>query len=152
MRTVDVVLLARLDGVDGPASTRLVERLRAATDTLVVEGSHSGSHLALTMRGDARTMLALLDGRLTDGEKILADTTPTVVSADVDHVSSEKAATVSNHLLNAAQNKPEDGGALDIRTEHDEARSHLTVRLTGSAFATSYLLFLVYLQMTQSRT
>jgi hypothetical protein len=81
-----------------------------------------------------------------------ANVTTRRVTADVDHVSSEKAATVSNHLLNAARNKPEESGTLDLRTEHDEERRHLTVRLTGSSFATSYLLFLVYLQMTQSRT
>ncbi len=41
---------------------------------------------------------------------------------------------------------------LDVRTEHDERERRLRVKVSGTLFATSYLLFLVNLHLTQSRT
>jgi len=145
-RRIDVVLATHPAPGAGVA-VRLSSAVAAAGAELVLEEGPT-----LTIRGDAASVLALLGGRYTGGERLIGDDASTSVTAEVTGVTSVKAATISNHMQNAAQNKPPEDAALDIRTEHDEAHGHLTVRLSGSLHATTYLLFLVYLQMTQSRT
>jgi hypothetical protein len=137
----------------GSAQRTLDQFAHAATGAAPrVERRYADGRLALGVRGDARGVLALVDGRLTGGRKPIDEHATSVLTARVSDVSSTKAATISDHLLNAAQNKPGDDAPLDIRTEYDESGAHLLVRLTGSLFATTYLLFLVHLPMTQSRT
>ena len=80
------------------------------------------------------------------------DRADTSFVASVDGVGVEKAVAIGDHLLNAAKNHPPGDSPLDIRTEHDERERRLRVRLNGSLSATSYLLFLVNLHLTQSRT
>ena len=159
VRVIDVALVVRMGPVDRESADRIKRRLVDAADSTVgeplrVEGTYddTDSRLVLNVRGDARTVLALVDGRYTQGERLIDERATTSVTVQMTNVSSAKAATISVHLLNASQNHPRDDAPLDIRTEHDEPNAHLTVRLSGSSFATTYLLFLIHLQMTQSRT
>jgi len=80
------------------------------------------------------------------------DRADTSFVASVDGVGVEKAVAIGDHLLNAAKNHPPGDSPLDIRTEHDERERRLRRRLNGSLSATSHLLFLVNLHLTQSRT
>ena len=96
--------------------------------------------------------LRLLNGKSPGGERLVDDRADTSLVASVAGVGAQKAVAINDHLLNAAKNHPPGDPPLDVRTEHDEREKCMCVKLNGRLFATSYLLFLVNLHLTQSRT
>jgi len=106
----------------------------------------------LKVTGNLSAVLRVLNGKSPSAERLVEDRAHTSFVASVYDVGAEKAVAISDHLLNAAKNHPPGGSPLEVRTEHDEHERRLRVKLDGSLFATSYLLFLVNLHLTQSRT
>jgi hypothetical protein len=97
-------------------------------------------------------VLRLLNGKSPSGERLIDERADTSFVASVDNVGAEKAIAINDHLLNAANNHPPGDPPLAVRTEHDEREKRLRVKVGGTLFETSYLLFLVNLHLTQSRT
>ena len=151
--------MLHVDGIDQVQADLSTQRVRAAacahtTGPLAVDATYDerDARLALTIRGSLAATLRLLNGKSASGERLIEDGTATSIAVDIDRVGSVKAVAINDHLLNAAKNHPGSDRPLEVRTEHDEQRQRLSVTLTGSLFATSYLLFLVNLHLTQSKT
>jgi hypothetical protein len=109
------------------------------------------ARLTLNIRGSLSAVLRLF-GKSASGERLFEDGTESSIALNIDGVGKVKAVAITDHLLNAAKNHPQSDRPLDVRTEHDDRQQRLSVTLTGSLFATSYLLFLAHLHLTQSRT
>ncbi len=97
-------------------------------------------------------VLRVLNGKSPSAVRLLEERADTSLVANVYGIGAEKAIAINDHLLNAAKNHPPGDLPLDVRTEHDEHAKRLRVKVAGSLFATTYLLFLVNLHLTQSRT
>jgi hypothetical protein len=158
-RRAHVTGAAHLDGIDRAEADRSAQLLRdlaaaSAHGPLEIAEAYDGarSRLTLTVTGSLPGVLRLLNGKTQSGERLIEDRVGTSFVADVDNVGSDKAVAINDHLLNAAKNHPPGDPPLDLRTEHDAAHARLRVRVNGSLFATSYLLFLLNLHLTQSRT
>jgi hypothetical protein len=159
IRRAEVTGEVRVERVDRAAahrSAQLLKALAAASTHGPIEIADAyderGARLTLTVTGSLAATLRLLNGKSPSGERLIEESADTSLAATVDNVGAEKAVAISDHLLNAAKNHPPGDAPLDVRTEHDEREKRLRVRVTGSLFATSYLLFLVNLHLTQSRT
>lgn len=68
----------------------------------------------------------------------------------IDAIDREAAQRMTNHLLNAAKNHPQQNGPLRIDSAYDEDHARLKIIITGSIAATSYLLMLVSLRLEQA--
>jgi hypothetical protein len=151
-----VVHLNEIDRTKADRSAQLLRDFAAASahGPLEVANAYDEPHsrLTLTVSGSLPGVLRLLNAKTQGGERLIEEGAGTSLVADVDNVGSEKAVVINDHLLNAAKNHPPSDQPLDVRTEHDALHARLTVRVDGSQFATSYLLFLVNLHLTQSRT
>jgi hypothetical protein len=159
LRHAHVIGVVRLDEIDRTGVDRFVQLVRE-----LARGSAHGpiqiadryeerdARLTLTATGGLSAVMRLLNAKKQSGERLIEERVGSSLVADVDHVGREKAVAINDHLLNAAKNHPPGDPPLDVRTEHDAARARLRVRVDGSLFATSYLLFLVNLHLTQSRT
>ena len=159
VRRADVNGIVRVDGIDRAAADQLsttITTLSGASAQGPVEiidaYDERAARLTLTVTGSLPAVLRLLNGKSTTGERLVDDRAETSLVASIDNVGAEKAVAINDHLLNAAKNHPPGDPPLDVRTEHDQREGRLLVRLNGSLFATSYLLFLVNLHLTQSRT
>ena len=159
VRRAHVTGVVHLDGIDRPTADRSAQVVRdfaaaCAHGPLEIEEAYDEprSRLTLTVTGSLPGVLRLLNGKTQGGARLIDDRAGTSLVAGFDNVGSEKAVAINDHLLNAAKNHPRGDQPLDVRTEHDALRARLTVRVDGSLFATSYLLFLVNLHLTQSRT
>jgi hypothetical protein len=159
VRRAEVTGVVRVDAVDRTVADRSAQLIKA----LAGESAHGpieiaeayderGARLTLTVTGSLPAVLRLLNGKSPGGERLVDDRAGTSLVANVEEVGAQKAVAINDHLLNAAKNHPPGDPTLDVRTEHDEREKQLRVRLDGSLFATSYLLFLVNLHLTQSRT
>jgi hypothetical protein len=158
-RRAHVTGAVHLDGVeraDAERSAQLLHDLALASahGPVGIEPSYDEAHsrLTLTVTGSLPGVLRLLNGKAPSGERLIEEQVGSSFVADVDNVGSEKAVAINDHLLNAAKNHPPGDPPLEVRTEYDAPRARLRVRVDGSLFATSYLLFLVNLHLTQSRT
>jgi len=151
-----VVHVEGIDRVKAERTAELARELaRASTHgTVDIVESHDAAtaRLILTVSGGLPAVLRVLNGKSASGARLVEDGVSASMTANVSGVDTVKAVAITDHLLNAAKNHPSGGPPLEIRTEHDERRSQLQVTLKGSLFATSYLLFLVNLHLTQSRT
>jgi len=159
IRRADVTGVVQVDAIDRTAVDRRAKLVRALAGESArgpIEIAEAYDELAvrltLTVTGSLSAVLRLLNGKSPSGERLIEELADTSLVASVDNVGAEKAITISDHLLSAAKNHPPGNPPLDVRTEHDERERRLRVRLKGSLFATSYLLFLVNLHLTQSRT
>jgi len=158
-RRAHVTGAVHLDGINRAEADRSAQLLRdlavtSAHGPLAIEESYDDarSRLTLTVAGSLPGVLRLLNGKAQSGERLVEERVGTSFVADVDNVGREKAVAINDHLLNAAKNHPPGDQRIDVRTEHDAPHARLRVRVDGSLFATSYLLFLVNLHLTQSRT
>ena len=151
-----VVHVDRIDRVEADRTAALARELARASAHGTVDVAHvhdaAAARLTLTVSGGLPGVLRLLNGKSPGGARLVEDGVHTSMTASVDGVGTAKAVAVGDHLLNAAKNHPPGGPPLEVRTEHDERRARLQVTLRGSLFATAYLLFLVNLHLTQSRT
>ena len=159
IRRAEVNGVVHVSAIDRAAADRCVQLLR----TLAGESAHGpveiaeayderAARLALTVNGSLLVVLRLLNGKAPSGERLVDDRADTSFVASVDNVGADKAVAINDHLLSAAKNHPPGDPPLDVRTEHDERARQLRVKVGGTLFATSYLLFLVNLHLTQSRT
>ncbi len=158
VRRADVSGVLHVEGKDRAASDRLSTAIAALADASAhgpIAIAHAYNERAacvtLNVRGSLAAVLRLLNSKSPGGERVVDDRTPTSFEATIDNVGVEKAVAINDHLLNAAKNHPPGDPSLDVRTEHDERDTRLRVLVSGSLFATAYLLFLVSLHLTQSR-
>jgi hypothetical protein len=154
-----VTAVVHVDGIDRVAADRTAELARelargSAHGAVDITTAHDAvaARLTLTATGRLPAVLRLLNGKSASGARLVEDRVGTSLAASVDGVDTAKAIAIGDHLLNAAKNHPPGDPRLEVRTAHDERRAKLQVTLNGSLFATSYLLFLVNLHLTQSRT
>jgi hypothetical protein len=151
-----VVHLDDLDRAAADRSARLIRALAEASAHGPVEIAETyderAARLTLTVSGRLPAVLRVLNGKSPSAERLVAERADTSLVANVHDIGVEKAVAINDHLLNAAKNHPPGEPPLDVRTDHDARAKRLRVRLDGSLFATSYLLFLVNLHLTQSRT
>ncbi len=159
IRKTDAIGVLHWDGIDHVQADRSTQHVRAAASAstygpLAVDSTYDerDARLTLTIRGSLAATLRLLNDKSASGERLIEDSTASSIAVHIDGVGSVKAVAINDHLLNAAKNHPRGDRPLEVRTEHDEQKQRLGVMLTGSLFATSYLLFLVNLHLTQSRT
>jgi hypothetical protein len=159
IRRADVAGVVHVDAIDRAAADRFMEPIR----TLARASAHGeievaeayderAARLTLTVTGSLSPVLRLLSGKSPGGGRLIDDRGGTSFTASIDNVGAEKAVAISDHLMSAAKNHPSGDPPLDVRTEHVERERRLRVRISGSLFATSYLLFLVNLHLTQSST
>ncbi len=66
-----------------------------------------------------------------------------------DAIDADTASRMTNYLLAASKNHPQEDLPLRIDTVYDEQRGRLRIIITGSFAATSYLLLLVSLRLEQ---
>lgn len=158
-RRAEVTAVVHVDGIERAAADRFASSVRSLAGASAdgpLETAEAfderAARLTFTVSGGLPAVLRLLNSKSASDERLFEDGVDTSMAATVDNVGSVKAVAISGHLLNAAKNHPPGGLPLDVRTEHDERRAELHVRLKGSLFATAYLLFLVNLHITQSRS
>jgi len=158
-RNTDVSGVLHVDGIDQEQVERSTQHVRAVANAsthgpLTVDATYDerAARLTLSIRGSLSAVLRLFSNKSADGERLFEDGTESSIALDIDGVGKVKAVAITDHLLNAAKNHPQSDRPLDMRTEHDDPRQRLHLSLTGSLFATSYLLFVVNLHLTQSRT
>jgi len=153
---IGVVHLDDIDRAEADRSVQLVRELARGSAHGPIEIAdryeERDARLTLTATGGLAAVLRLLNAKTQSGERLIEERVGSSLVADVDNVGSEKAVAINDHLLNAAKNHPPGDPPLDVRTKHDVPHARLRVRVDGSLFATSYLLFLVNLHLTQSRT
>jgi len=159
VRRAEVNGVVHVRAVDRAAADRSAQLIRALADAsahgpieIVDAYDERAAQLTLTVSGSLPAVLRLLNGKSPSGERHLDERADTALVASVDNVGTEKAVAISDHVLNASKNHPPGDQPLDVRTEHDERDRRLRVKVGGTLFATSYLLFLVNLHLTQSRT
>jgi hypothetical protein len=151
----DVTAVVHVDGVERVEADRIVDVARAwAHGPVDIATTHdaAAARLTLTASGRLPAVLRLLNATTASGARLIADGSNATLAAHVENVGTVKAVAIGDHLLNAAKNHPLGGPPLEVRTEHDERGTRLHVTLNGSLSATSYLLSLVNLHLTQSRT
>jgi hypothetical protein len=151
-----VVHMGASDRAAADRSAQLLRALAGESELGPIEIAEAydkrAARLTLAVKGSLSAVLRLLSGKSPSGERLVDDRVDTSFVASVDNVGGEKAVAINDHLLNAAKNHPPGDPPLEVRTEHDERAQRLRVRVSGSLFATAYLLFLVNLHLTQSRT
>jgi hypothetical protein len=159
VRRAEVTGVLHVDGIERAAADRLAKAIAALADAsahgpieIADAYDERAARVTLTVGGSLAAVLRLLNGKSPGGERVVDDRAGTTFKATIDNVGAEKAVAINDHLLNAAKNHPPGDPPLGVRTEHDEREKRLSVRVSGSLFATAYLLFLVNLHLTQSRT
>jgi hypothetical protein len=159
VRRAELAGVVHVDGIQRAAADRSEQLIRTVAGTsahgpveIAAAYDERAARLTLTVTGSLPAVLRLLNGKSPGAERLVEDHADTSFIATVSGVGAEKAVAINDHLLNAAKNHPPGDPPLDVRTEHDERESRLRVKVSGSLFATSYLLFLVNLHLTQSRT
>jgi hypothetical protein len=159
VRRAELTGVVHVDGIERAVADRSAQRISAlasasAHGPVEVADAYDerAARLTVTVTGGLSSVLRLLNGKSENGARLVEDGAGTSFVASIYSVSSEKAVAINDHLLNAAKNHPDGDPPLDVRTEHDDHEKVLHVKLNGSLFATSYLLFLVNLHLTQSRT
>lgn len=154
-RRAGVTAVVHMDGVGRVEADRIVDVARAwAHGAVDIATTHdaAAARLTLTASGRLPAVLGLLNAKTASGARLIEDGSDAALAAHVENVGTLKAVAIADHLLNAAKNHPAGGSRLEVHTQHDEPGSQLHVTLRGSLFATSHLLFLVNLHLTQSRT
>jgi hypothetical protein len=148
----------RLEGAGGERAARVLAQARALARELeqrgalaVGVGPEADGYVPVTVAGSVPVALRVLEGS-ADGVRIFPERAPSSLVVTAAPVRPFRVVAITDHLVGASENHPHDHGPLDFRTEYDEAGARLTVRLTGTLFATSYLMFLVYIQLTQGRS
>lgn len=148
------------DGVDRDEAQRieraLVETVAAVTakGRFHVEQAYDEpqSRLRLTLEGALAPVLAFLGSKSGNGERLIGDRAHTSMTVTIHPATTPKAIAINDHLLAATKNRPPEDGEVTVRTERDEAGARLVVHVDGSLYSSSYLLFLVHLHLTQSRS
>jgi hypothetical protein len=158
-RRAEVTGVVHVDDVDRAAADRSVQLIKALAGASahgpveIAETYDSRApRLTLTVSGALPAVLRVLNGKSPSAERLIEERADTSFVANVYDIGAEKAIAINDHLLNAAKNHPPGDPPLDVRTEHEERAKRLRVKVSGSLFATSYLLFLLNLHLTQSRT
>lgn len=158
-RRAEATGVVHVSAIEPEKAERLIGLARAAAGAsahgpIDVAESYDerGARLTMTATGTLPGVLRLLNGKSASGERMFSDASVSAMTARITNVDSVKAVAIGDHLLNAAKNHPPGDPPLDVRTEDVEQRALLRVTLNGSLYATSYLLFLVNLHLTQSRT
>lgn len=158
-RRADVTAVVHVEQVDSVEAGRIAVLARelaraSAHGSVEVADAHdaAAARLTLTVSGGLPAVLRLLNGKSPAGARLVGDGVDTSMTANVEGVGTAKAVAIGDHLVNAAKNHPPGGAPLEVLAKHDERRAQLQVTLKGSLFATAYLLFLVNLHLTQSRT
>ena len=158
-RNTDAIGVLHVAGIDQGQVERWTQHVRTVASAsqhgpLTVDATYDerAARLTLSIRGSLLAVLRLLGNKSADGTRLFEDDSESSVALNIDGVGKAKSVAITDHLLNAAKNHPQSARPLDVRTEHDDREQRLSVALTGSLFATSYLLFLVHLHLTQSRT
>lgn len=143
----------RLDGASGASAEEVVVAARARAKELEERGAlavEAHGHLAVTVAGSVPVALRVLEASVESG-RLFPERAPSSLTVTAAPVRPVRVVAITDHLMGASENHPRDDAPLDFRTEYDESEARLTVRLHGSLFATTYLMFLVYIQLTQGR-
>jgi hypothetical protein len=148
----------RLEGMNQAGSDHLVGLARARARELEEQGplnvagdaGETGSFV-IGFDGAIPCALRVLESRTPDGERFFPERASSSLVVRATPVSQTNVIAITDHLMGASENHPEDDAPLEFRTEYDEAGRELTVSLSGSVFATNYLMLLVWLHLTQSR-
>lgn len=149
----------RLEGLDEDAASRLVEsangRASELTDNgrLDVEAALDADGRAwVELEGAVVTALRVLETRNEGGDRLFPEQAHSTFVVHAQPVSPGRVVAINDHLMGASENHPRDDTPLDFRAEYDESEARLALRLSGSLFATSYLMFLIHMQLTQGRS
>ena len=149
----------RLEGAQAAARQRVLEEARARAAALTERGPlevtadvDADGTGVLTLHGAVATALRALEARTEGDERLLPEGAPSVLVVRAEPVSPGRVIAITDHLTGASDNHPRDDAPLDYRIDYEEAEARLTVRLMGSLFSTSYLMFLVHMQLTQGRS
>jgi hypothetical protein len=105
--------------------------------------------LSLLINGSLRAVAFLLDARSERGEPLIAMRNEVSTTARVDGIDRPFANSIATHLVVAAQNHPQHDVPLKFATPYDEQQSRLELSVTGSAFATTYLLGIIAVRLEQ---
>ena len=160
VRRAEAMGTLQLIAVDLQQAESITQALREAAemtdpqDDVGVETSFNQEAACLTVRisGLLAPVLRLIALKGPNDRPWIDDGAESTVEVVIAPVAKEKAIALNDNLLAAAKHRPQEGSALSIRNEHDETAQKLVVHLSGSLYATSYLLFLTHLHLTQSRT
>jgi hypothetical protein len=119
---------------------------------LLVDATYDAAsrRLNVQLEGSIPATLHVLEAKTPQGKSVVGERTVVNTAAVVRRLHRHGASIIANHLMSAAQNHPQSDLPLRMETPYDEPQQRLTVQLSGSAFATSYLLWIVAVQMTQS--
>jgi hypothetical protein len=149
----------RLTDADAAATPRVLEQARARAAALVEKGPlevsadvEADGTSVLMLRGAVATALRVLEARTEGDARLFPEAAPSALVVQAEPVSPGRVIAITDHLNGASDNHPRDDAPLGYRIEYAEPEARLTVTLTGSLFSTSYLMFLVHIQLTQGRS
>ena len=157
-KRVAVRSLVEIDRIDRDAATRISHDLLQGSEQYQDKGplridadyDQGRAQLSVTLVGSLPAM-KLLDHADQQGKRLFEEQARVSMTVQIDPVQRPAAIAVTDHLLAAAKNHPPHDLPLRIDTDYDEAHARLEVMLAGSVFATSYLLMLIHVHLTQSR-
>jgi hypothetical protein len=156
---VHVTSAIQVDGIAADAATTQTNAFIEAASAhdkergpLQIDASYDAAlrRLNIQLEGSVAATLHVLEAKTAQGQPVVDERTVVNTAAVVGRLHRHGASIIANHLMSAAQNHPQSDLPLRMENPYDEPQQRLTVRLSGSAFATSYLLWIVAVQMTQS--
>ena len=136
----------------------LVDRIAATTARLpdtarvCIDATYrdADARLDVTLTGGVEAM-RLMDRPADDGTPLFEADADCLLRLTIDPVRYELRVALGDHLTSAAKNHPPQDAPLSLLTRYDEERERLDVEIRGTVFAAGYLLFLTWLQVSQSR-
>jgi hypothetical protein len=154
---VEVSSLVQLGAIDRDAANRMTDRLLTGAESLRSKGPLSVDTDHNAARGELRVSLVgtlsavnrLLNYKSEADQRIFEERAQVSTVVRIDPIDRPFSISLTDHLSAAAHHHPQNDVPLRIDTTYDEAGMRLELVLTGSVFAISYLLMILYLRLTQ---
>jgi hypothetical protein len=104
----------------------------------------------LRLSGDL-ACLRLLDAN-TGGQPLFDPTSRSSITTVICPMEYERTVGLIDHLISASRIHPQSETSLSVQSNYDEDIEQLELILSGSLYATSYLLLIIALRLTQARS
>ena len=157
-RRIEAQAVVSLTAIASGAAQACIDRIVAVATGLApdvrlsIDATYTPTEqrMDFTLSGGA-SGLRLLDALAEDGAAVFDREAYSRMVLRVEPVRYELRIALGDHLASAAKNHPPGPTPLRLETQYDEEAERLLIEVTGTVLATSYLLFLTWLQVTQSR-
>ena len=93
----------------------------------------------------------LLAYKTENHDSLFSDEQETAITVKIVPFPHPRSVSINDHIIAASKNHPQNDIPLVLDTRYDEDTEQFTLIFKGSFFATTYLLFLVAIRLTQAR-